>query len=254
MCHRADEDAGQAATTVTLNSPAALCELYDFAATPPPTAPPGSDGNDANAAAAAAAVRRAALMRAAALKCIPFTGLPPALNGLRALHAALPPSVASRLPTRAAPGGRRGAEAGDDDAVAALAARGRPLWRSVYGRHSERLLARLGDAHPALPGVVLAGGYGLVLAADDDDDDGLHHPAEDGPLAGRVQTSLVAVACLRAQRGAGAQLTSHVYGLRNAFGGDWRGAEWLGTDEGGEWVLRSVDRIVECFETGSTAR
>jgi hypothetical protein len=115
--------------------------------------------------------------------------------------------------------------------------RGRKLWRSVYGRHEEVLLNRLGEAHPDLPGVVLAGSYGLVLAGEEGE---------------RVGTSLVAVACLRARRGAGKQLVSHVYGLSGAAGEGKEGERWLGTDEGSEWVVRSVDRLVECFETGGS--
>lgn len=68
---------------------------------------------------------------------------------------------------------------------------------------------------------------------------------------GRVQTSLLAIACLRAQGGAGPQVLSHVYGLRKAerteFQGLVRDAEWMAGDEGCMWVLRVVDRIVEAF-------
>jgi hypothetical protein len=188
-------------------------------------------------------------MRDAALKCAPFAGLPPALNALRALRAALPPAVVERLPRRPAAQPLLAEAPGED--VRALVARGRRLWRGVYGRHDEALLRRLGEAHPALPLAVVAGSYGLVLA----DPGGPHcrptSPGEEAWWVGRVRTSLVAVACLRAQRGAGPQLVSHVYGLRNAFaeGGVEAGVEgWLGSDEGAEWVLGSVDRIVECFD------
>ncbi len=66
-------------------------------------------------------------------------------------------------------------------------------------------------------------------------------------------TSLVAVACLRAQTGVGPQVTSHVFGLRKAYGDgsaegegevEVQGGRWLAGDEGSEWVLRGVDRIV----------
>lgn len=73
---------------------------------------------------------------------------------------------------------------------------------------------------------------------------------------GRILTSLVAIAALRAQTGVGPQVLSHVFGLRKAVeqgfaareaeGGDEaRGMEWLAGDEGCEWVLNSVDDIAE---------
>lgn len=76
---------------------------------------------------------------------------------------------------------------------------------------------------------------------------------------GRVLTSLVAISCLRAQTGVGPQVTSHVFGLRKAFEdgsheaeGEERveGGQWLAGDEGSEWVLGCVDRIVEVLGEG----
>lgn len=70
---------------------------------------------------------------------------------------------------------------------------------------------------------------------------------------GRVLTSIVAVSCLRAQGGVSPQVSSHVFGLRNA-GEMGSGAEneekvegmdFLTSNEGAEWVLGCVDRIVE---------
>lgn len=76
-------------------------------------------------------------------------------------------------------------------------------------------------------------------------------------------TSLVAVASLRAQTGVGPQVLSHVFGLRKAVeDGTFRddlevqgagkeeseseeGVRWLAGDEGGEWLLKAVDRIVD---------
>lgn len=100
-----------------------------------------------------------------------------------------------------------------------------------------------------MPGYILAHHYGALLStplggADD--------------RVGRQLTSLVAVACLRAQGGVGAQLSSHVYGLRCADpawdkvdDGNGAGAEsgerWLSTNEGAEWVLTEVDKLVQVF-------
>jgi hypothetical protein len=71
-------------------------------------------------------------------------------------------------------------------------------------------------------------------------------------------TSIVAVACLRAQSGVGPQVTSHVFGLRKAIeDGTWvedvegeTGAKWLASDEGNLWILESVDAIVEAIGGG----
>jgi hypothetical protein len=74
-----------------------------------------------------------------------------------------------------------------------------------------------------------------------------------------VLTSLVAVACLRAQTGVGPQVTSHIFGLRKAYeDGSHRaegeeevtGGAWLASDEGSVWVLKSVDAIVEAIGGG----
>lgn len=82
---------------------------------------------------------------------------------------------------------------------------------------------------------------------------------ETGASAGRVLTSVVAVACLRAQTGVGPQVLSHVFGLRKALeDGSWEGdvegeegARWLASDEGNKWILESVDAIVEAISAGT---
>ena len=80
-----------------------------------------------------------------------------------------------------------------------------------------------------------------------------------GAKVGRVLTSLTAVSCLRAQTGVGPQVTSHVFGLRKAFNDGSHnakgelpveGGEWLASDEGNIWVLKSVDAIVEALGEG----
>src|SRR5207244_233989 len=75
---------------------------------------------------------------------------------------------------------------------------------------------------------------------------------------GRVLTSVVAVACLRAQTGVGPQVLSHVFGLRKAYEDgsakteeEIEGGEWLASDEGSTWLLEIVDRIVEAIGGGT---
>ena len=70
-------------------------------------------------------------------------------------------------------------------------------------------------------------------------------------LLGRVLTSVVAVACLRAQSGVGPQVTSHIFGLRKALddteGTPDKADEFLSSEEGCQWVLEQVDRTVQAF-------
>ena len=192
----------------------------------------------------AAAVAAAELIREVGLKCISFNGIPRTINCLNAFHASLPASLTSQLTTTAS-------RATTPDQLVAAQARGRRLWDSVYRPHEAKLLERLGRSHPDLPVHILQGHYAQLLADPE---------AEKATAAGvgRALTSLVAVASLRAQTGVGPQVLSHVYGLRKAVGDgtaeDEGGVEWLAGDEGSEWVLRVVDRIVEGLGGSNFAR
>ncbi|PNY26164.1 Uncharacterized protein TCAP_03900 [Tolypocladium capitatum] len=206
------------AATLTLNSPDALAVLYDVAA----------------AQAGAAATQTAELMREVGLKCISFNGIPRTINCLNAFHASLPRDVAASLSTKPA----RAPTPHDADA-------GRRLWDSIYAPFEAKLVAKLARAHPDLPLLILGSHYGPLLA----------DPPGHRVALGRVLTSAVAVACLRAQTGVAPQVLSHVFGLRKAWeDGTWRGGEededvvrWLAGDEGAAWVLRTVDGIVEAL-------
>lgn len=101
-----------------------------------------------------------------------------------------------------------------------------------------------------MPIFILHSEYGALFA----------DPAEipEGAKVGRVLTSIVAVACLRAQSGVAPQVTSHVFGLRKAFEDgsaqrekEVKGGEWLASNEGSEWLLQQVDGIVEAISGGS---
>lgn len=63
----------------------------------------------------------------------------------------------------------------------------------------------------------------------------------------RAQGSIVGTACLRAEGGVGPQLTSHVFGLLKARDVPGLSAEdyRLASDEGTEWVVRTVDKILD---------
>lgn len=144
----------------------------------------------------------------------------------------------------------------DQANIAATSRRGRGLWDSVYAPFEEKLVEKLAAAHPDLPVHILGSHYGPLLS---------DPPAGDSGVArsGRVLTSVVAIACLRAQTGVGPQVLSHVFGLRKAFedgsykaeGEDFAAeTEWLASDEGSEWILKSVDSISEALGGSNFAR
>ncbi|KAJ5179251.1 hypothetical protein N7492_002461 [Penicillium capsulatum] len=213
------------AATMTMNSPESLTALYQLAATTSPNT-----------------VETAELIREVGLKCISFNGIPRTINCLGAFKASLPDSVGaqlSRTPTRAP----------TPDNIAGISARGHALWDSIYRPFEKKLYDKLGDSHPDLPVHILHANYGALLS---------DPQRQTGASAGRVLTSIVAVACLRAQTGVGPQVTSHVFGLRKALeDGSWatdveseKGARWLASDEGNAWILSSVDAIVEAISQG----
>ncbi|OJJ35766.1 hypothetical protein ASPWEDRAFT_41008 [Aspergillus wentii DTO 134E9] len=216
------------AATMTMNSPDSLVALFQQATT--------SKSTEESVAAAE-------LMREVGLKCISFNGIPRTINCLNAFKTSLPDAVSaqlSRVPTRAP----------TQDNISEIRHRGRALWDSIYRPFEAKLYDKLADSHPDLPVHILNSNYGALLS----------DPAgrTTGANAGRVMTSIVAVACLRAQTGVGPQVTSHVFGLRKAIeDGTWandveseQGAKWLASDEGNAWILTSVDEIVESIGQG----
>jgi hypothetical protein len=190
------------------------------------------------------------LIREIGLKCISFNGIPRTINCLGAFKSGLDPSLASQLATTPS-------RHLTPDNIAAVSQRGRDLWASIYTPFDEKLEAKLADSHPDLPVHILGCHYGPLLA----------DPARENGLGtvGRNLTSVVAVACLRAQTGVGPQVLSHVFGLRKGveqglhreeFKGldedengeaEADGVERLAGDEGCEWLLRSVDAIAEAI-------
>jgi hypothetical protein len=163
---------------------------------------------------------------------------------LNAFRASLPESVVgslnttpSRLPTT--------------DNVDSINSRGRALWDSIYRPLETKLEHKLADAHPDLPVFIISSEYGALFS---------DPPRSDGANVGRITTSLVAVACLRAQQGVGPQVLSHVFGLRKAWDdGTWKSepqageenaVKWLVSDEGCTWVLEKVDEVVSALGGG----
>jgi len=211
------------ATTMTMNSPDSLAELYHAAS-------PDYD-----------ALATAELMREVGLKCIGFNGVPRTINMLNAFRASLPETITSSLsttPTRTP----------SPQNITAMSSRGESLWKSIYDPFDKKLYSKLADSHPDLPVHILHSEYGALFA------DPEQRTKSTGNV-GRVLTSSVAVSCLRTQTGVGPQVLSHVFGLRKAFKdgsaeNDVQGGEWLAGDEGSVWLLESVDRIVEALSGG----
>ena len=133
-----------------------------------------------------------------------------------------------------------------------MADRGRQLWDNIYTPFHDKLLAKLGDAHPDLPVHILGSHYGPLLADPPSPSDATR--VSSTGLVGRTLTSLVAITCLRAQTGVEPQLVSHVHGLKKALKepDDLPGREWLCSDEGVEWILSSVDEISHQVGQGRT--
>ncbi|KAF2645584.1 hypothetical protein P280DRAFT_123217 [Massarina eburnea CBS 473.64] len=217
------------AATMTMNSPESMIALYKTAS----ASKPESEG-----------VAIAEIMREVGLKCIGFNGVPRTINMLNAFRAELPPSVASSLNTEPS-------RLPTTSNVESINDRGRALWDSIYRPLERKLEHKLSDAHPDLPVFIISNEYGALFS---------DPPRSSGANIGRITTSLVAVACLRAQQGVGPQVLSHVFGLRKAWDdGTWKsepGAgeedaiKWLVSDEGCTWVLEKVDEVVEAVGGG----
>jgi hypothetical protein len=217
-----------AAATFTLNSPDALHALFQVSTQTQRTHSP----KDA-----------AELIREVGLKCISFNGIPRTINCLGAFRSGLDPDVLSQLSTTPS----RRVDATNVDATNA---RGRELWESIYVPFDAKLIDKLAESHPDLPVHILGSHYGPLLSDPSGERNGL-------ASVGRGLTSIVAVACLRAQTGVGPQVLSHVFGLRKAIEQgahkseavteDVDGIEKLASDEGCEWILNSVDRIAKAI-------
>ncbi|QIW99934.1 hypothetical protein AMS68_005452 [Peltaster fructicola] len=217
------------AVTMTLNSPESLLKLY------------GLVNSDVVDKTNNHSVFTAELMREVGLKCIGFNGVPRTINCLNAFRDGLPSTVQEALKKRKP---RRNLTSQN---TAEALKRGNWLWNSIYHPFTDKLTAKLASSHPDLPVHIIESEYGSLFS----------DPAEadkDPAKIGRVLTSVIAVACLRAQTGVGPQVLSHVFGLRKAFEDGSadeeepvEGGRWLASDEGSTWLLESADRIVEAI-------
>lgn len=121
------------------------------------------------------------------------------------------------------------------------------LWDNIYTPLSQRLVDVLHNSHPDLPVFIIENEYGPLFASPGSfHDPTLPEPAWD---VNRLRTSLVAIAALRSQGGVGPQVTSHIWGLLKAKSSisaqddNKHGLEWLASEEGAEWVVKTVDQV-----------
>ncbi|PFH52875.1 hypothetical protein AMATHDRAFT_73996 [Amanita thiersii Skay4041] len=225
-------------TLLTVNRPSAVGYLYHFVTSP--------DTNNIHARAnvhIAHAANKAALMRESALKSTIFVGVPRVILSLAALHEALDNEVKAALRTHS----QRNMM---PENVESTLLRGKALWNSIYTPHADKLHDKLGSYHPDFISFIIQS-YGSVLAP-------LPGPirtysdatsvidSHQGNLS-RAMGSIVGMATLRSEGGVGPQLTSHTFGLLKARYEKDQNQEdaWLSSDEGTEWVIRTVDEILE---------
>ncbi|EAA30321.1 hypothetical protein GE21DRAFT_10560 [Neurospora crassa] len=256
-----------AAATFTLNSPSSLGPLLTLASSRWPSS--------SSSPSSSALLAPAEFIREIGLKCISFNGIPRTINTLNSFrshlssaHPDLSPHLSSTPTRQTTPSN-----------ISAVHARGRQLWESIYTPLDTKLEAKLAEAHPDLPVHILGSHYGPLLSDPPSGKNGLDSKV------GRSLTSVVAIACLRAQTGVGPQVLSHVFGLRKAVeqgahlhefaaaaagqsGGEGsvkgekerkseeeaEGIERLASDEGCEWILRSVDAISEAMAAAAAAQ
>ncbi|KAI0349717.1 hypothetical protein OH77DRAFT_1499411 [Trametes cingulata] len=212
-------------TILSANMPQALVYLYHFATRDDPE-------NGATRCASEEALDKAADMREAILKGIIFVGMPRTILCMASLHDSIEDDVKSNLR-------KLTLRAMTRDNVEDMSARGKAMNDSIYNPGADEVRARMSSYHPDFADVIIQS-YATTLAPLPGGDE------VQGNL-NRALTSVVAVACLRAEGGVGELLNGHILGLLRAreVPGLDAGNYWLASDEGTEWVLRTVDAILD---------
>ncbi|KAI0356642.1 hypothetical protein OH77DRAFT_1400444 [Trametes cingulata] len=212
-------------TLLTANAPPTIGHLYRFATR-------DNLEDVATRRGFAEALDKAALMRESALKSCIFVGVPRTILSLANLHETIEDDVRNGLR-------KTSVRTVNTENVSEIVARGEALWSSIYEPHAEKLRYKLGSYHPDFIEFIIQA-YGTVLSPLPGGD------AVQGNLS-RALGSIVGTACLRAEGGVGPQLTSHVFGLLKARNVPGLSEEdyWLASDEGTEWVVRTVDAILD---------
>ncbi|KAJ7507596.1 hypothetical protein B0H11DRAFT_2313698 [Mycena galericulata] len=233
-----------ACTLTTANRPSTMAQLYRFVKADTGDADSRSIGASATLAEA---VNKAALIREAVLKSVIFVGVPRVILSFAAFNGALDADVRMALRSKS----RRDAT---PENIESTVERGKALWHSIYTPHAEKLHDKLGSYHPDFISFIIQS-YGTVLSPmpgglkSSSDATSIDDP-DQGNLS-RAMGSVVGIACLRAEERVVPQLTSHVFGLLKAryVEGKNEEDEWLATDEGTEWVIRTVDDIVDVVKS-----
>ncbi|KAJ3564691.1 hypothetical protein NP233_g8134 [Leucocoprinus birnbaumii] len=234
-------------TLLTANRPTAVGHLYRFVTR-------GVDGNAQNNLHIPSAVNKAALMRESALKSVIFVGVPRVILSLTALHDVLDGEVKQALRTQSrrfvAPIGHILPRAATSENIESTVKRGRALWDSIYAPHADKLHDKLGSYHPDFISFIIQS-YGAVLAplpghTKTFSDSASLEDLDQGNLS-RAMGSIVGIATLRSEGRVGPQLVSHAFGLLKARYTEGQNEEdaWLSSDEGTEWVIRTVDEILD---------
>ncbi|TFK76088.1 hypothetical protein BDN72DRAFT_831535 [Pluteus cervinus] len=221
---------------LTANRPSTIGHLYRFATEANGNSTGTTDG-------IAHAVNVAALMRESALKSTIFVGVPRVILSLGALHQSLGDDVRDALR-------RQSRRTASSENIEPIILRGRGLWDSIYAPHADKLHDKLGSYHPDFIAFIIQA-YGSVLSPmpgktkSYGDGSSIDDP-DQGNLS-RALGSVVGIATLRAEERVAPQLISHVFGLLKARYVENQSDEdaWLSSDEGTEWVIRTVDRIVD---------
>ncbi|KAF7355183.1 hypothetical protein MSAN_01434000 [Mycena sanguinolenta] len=233
-----------ACTLTTANRPSTMAQFYRFVGRPNVAAPGDADSRSIAASGSLAeAVNRAALIREAVLKSVIFVGVPRVILSFTAFNEALETDVRTALRAQS----RRDAT---PENIVSTVERGKALWRSIYTPHAEKLHDKLGSYHPDFISFIIQA-YGTVLSpmpGETKSFSGTSNLADpDQGNLSRAMGSVVGIACLRAEERVVPQLTSHVFGLLKAriIEGQSEEDAWLATDEGTEWVIRTVDDICD---------
>ncbi|KAL5396860.1 hypothetical protein PMIN03_012931 [Paraphaeosphaeria minitans] len=211
------------ATAITLKSSALMIALYNHATA---------------ATDLAESVVIAEFMRDVGIGGIAVIGIPRVVNMLTAFQDSLPSAVRSSLKSTSS----YRAEVSN---IVSIQRNGQMLWKSVHSPMEEAMDRKLARAHPDLPNYLKDHIYGGLL---------MRPQSRAGGTAGRITTSLSAIAYLRADQGSSPQLLGHVFGLQRAWGdGSWKlepsvgsaeGIQWLTSDEGCVWVLEMIDDLM----------
>jgi len=226
-----------ACTLLTVNRPPCFGQLYQYLTRPEFNASSRSIGLQE-------AVNQSAIIREAALKSTIFVGVPRVILSLAAMHDVMDEDVKVSLRKKST---QRIATA---ENIEATVARGRALWDSIYAPHASKLHDKLGSYHPDFITFIIQA-YGTVLAPLPgvtkafSDANSIDDP-DQGNLS-RALGSVVGIACLRSEERVVPQLISHVFGLLKARYTLNQSDEdkWLSSDEGTEWVIRTVDEIAD---------